>query len=203
MILHSDNPRRENDFYPTPYGLCRAGIDSLPKDFQPCNILDPGCGSGRWGKVLREFYPHALLIGTDIVEDIPLIKEYNKYAFFDYTKLNLTFMYTEFDLVIGNPPYKFAESFIINSLSYLNIGGYLMFSLRLGFLESESRRKRLFSVYPPKEVLICSRRPSFNTPNNRRTDGTAYAIFLWERGWQGDPIIKWLDWDYDKELDYE
>jgi hypothetical protein len=201
MILHSDNPRRENDFYPTPYGLCRASIDALPEGFIPKIVIDPGCGTGRWGKVLKEKFKDSWIMGVDINDEIERIEEYSNYFFYDYTKIKAWNVIP--NLIIGNPPYKFAEEFVLKSFSYLDDGGYLMFVLRLGFLESESRRKGLWKKFPPRKVLVCGRRPSFNTPKDRKTDGTAYAVFLWQKGWKGITNLDWLEWKYDKDLDYE
>ena len=209
-VIITDTPRRLNDFYQTPYGLCRQALGILPDNFKPGVVLDPGCGNGRWGIECKKLYPNSTIMGFDIDENIEKAYAYSMYTFYDYTKyleyLNesmSTVFSKDINLVIGNPPYLYSEEFIRNSLSYLREGGYLLFLLRLDFLCSEKRRETLWKDFPPKEVWICSRRPGFNTPTDRNTDSNSYAIYLWEKGYYGEPTIKWLDWNYNKDLDYE
>jgi hypothetical protein len=214
VIIITDTPRRDNDFYPTPYGLCRDALSLLPETFTPEIVLDPGCGEGRWGLTCKKRYPSSQIAGFDLSkEHIKVSGNYFVFEFGDYVR-PLPFLRKHFDafpglkelninLVMGNPPYKYAEEFIRNSLTHLANNGYLLFLLRLDFLASEDRRKDLWKEFPPKSIHICSRRPSFNTPKDRKTDGNSYAIYLWQKGMKWDTTLNWLEWNYDKELDYE
>jgi len=197
-VIITDTPRRANDFYPTPHGLCERSLTILPSDFIPDTIVDAGAGSGRWGLFAKEKYNNSILVGIDLVkrERHP---SYDRWLTADYLELNDT--ENEIDLIIGNPPYCFAEEFVIKSI--FNSRYYVLFLLKLDFLTTEKRRIGLWNEFPPKEVWICSRRPGFNTPINRNTDSNSYAIYLWENGYYGEPTIKWLDWNYNKDLDYE
>jgi hypothetical protein len=210
MIIITDTPRRDNDLYPTPFGLCKGALSILPDTFIPEIVIDPGCGDGRWGVECKKLFPNSTIIGIDIKENIKLdFSVYSGYHLIDYVdyfpldSIVKNELQKSINLVIGNPPYKYTEEFIRNSLDYLEDGGYLLFLLRLDFLASETRRKNLWREFPPKEVYICSKRPSFNTPKNRRTDGNNYAIYLWEKGIKYNTEVKWLEWSYDEELDYE
>ena len=206
-VIITDTPRRKSDFYPTPYGLCNYAMNTIiPSNFSPSRILDPGAGEGRWGKFARGRWPLARIEGLDIEDYSHLTKKlYKAYTYYysmcDY--INSYYSRSIYDLVIGNPPFSLAEEFIRKSLSILKMGGYLLFLLKTDFLAGIKRQKGLWTFHPPKEVWVCSKRPSWNTPNNTRTDSNTYAIYLWQTGYYEEPIIKWLKWDYDKDLDYE
>jgi hypothetical protein len=206
-VIISNNPRRKSDFYPTPYGLCDYAINSIIERYSlsEYTILDPGAGEGRWGVFARKRWPNAYIEGIDIEDHTKLkdnlTKIYNTYRNKqDFLSYNYD---RKFELIIGNPPFSLAEEFIRKSFYLLNPMGCILFLLKLDFLAGIERAKTFFNNLPPREVWICSRRPSFNTPKNRRTDSSAYAIYLWQKGWDYSPNIKWLDWKYDKELDYD
>jgi hypothetical protein len=67
--------------------------------------------------------------------------------------------------------------------------------LKLQFLEGKSR-KQFFLHNPPKVVyvsssrLICAMNGEFS---KYPSSAVAYAWFVWEKGFQGDPIIKWIN----------
>ena len=66
--------------------------------------------------------------------------------------------------------------------------------LKLQFLEGKAR-KSLFKKYPPKVVyvssarLLCAKNGEFE---KYPSSAVAYAWFVWEKGFTGDPIIKWI-----------
>lgn len=61
-------------------------------------------------------------------------------------------------------------------------------------LEGQARKK-LFEKYPPKVVYVssarlqCAKNGEFDKYGN---NAQAYAWFVWEKGYKGDTIIKWL-----------
>lgn len=95
-----------------------------------------------------------------------------------------------FDLILGNPPYEYAEEFTRMALHHLAPGGRIVFLFRLAFLEGQDRGVGLWRDYPPYRVDVCSRRPSFT--GNGKTDSTAYACYYWRHGHQGDFAGGWL-----------
>ncbi len=197
-IIYSHKPlgeRKPNDFYKTPIELCRSALKILPEGFPSFRVLDPGCGDGVWGKAYREIksLEDSMLIGVDI-RDVGELPEYDKVHIGDFR--NFYDPILGFNLVFGNPPYRFAEEFIDISLDVLREGGYLLFLLRLAFLESDKRYKKYYnSGLNPKEVYVSTRRISFT--ENKKSDNTAYGIYLWQKGWKGDTTLKWLNWTYD------
>lgn len=95
-----------------------------------------------------------------------------------------------YDLILGNPPYEYAEEFTRMALRHLAPGGRIVFLFRLAFLEGQDRGVGLWRDYPPYRVDTCSRRPSFT--GNGKTDSTAYACYYWQHGHQGDFAGGWL-----------
>jgi hypothetical protein len=96
--------------------------------------------------------------------------------------------------LVTNPPFKLADEFVIHAhrLGYYKIA----LLLRTAFLEGEARRKRLFVDYPPIRILQFSARQTLwkgDDPDARSTGGmAAYAWFIWENGFKGNPTIKWI-----------
>lgn len=188
-------PVKEKEFYPTPIELCRAALNILPKDFNPIAIFDPGCGTGVWGTSTKEKYPDSYIGGIDIRKI-----EFN--LAYSYLIMETDYLSTfllkdkEYDLILGNPPYSLQEEFIDRSLELLKNGGYLLFLLKLSFLESKLRYNKYFNNgLNPKEVYVSVRRVSFT--NDRKSNADAYGLFLWQKGWKGDTTLKWLNWNYD------
>lgn len=182
--------RDPHDFYPTPLSLCRAALAELPPAPVPDSILDPGAGSGVWGKAARDLYPRALITGVELRPDaIPPAETYTAWHTGDFRLYDPGWKH---DLIMGNPPYKYAEAFIRHSLSMLKDYGWLVFLLRLAFLEEQDRGKDFWRKFPPERVSVCSQRPSFTGDGN--TDATAYAVYYWRKGWTGPTRLDWLRW---------
>lgn len=200
-------PRRDYDFYETPIELCRAALRKYVSPKFMGNILDPGCGNGNWGKAIASYIDknNYYLAGIDIRKEVEIpVEIYDDLAigdFINYRNLKMRdelqdTAFPQFDLIIGNPPYKYAEEFIRQSFELLKDGGKMIFLLRLAFLEGQVRGKDLWKNFPPVEVAISSRRVSFT--NNGKSDNTAYAIYCWIKGYDGPTFLDWLDWDYNR-----
>lgn len=177
--------RRDFDFYPTPAAVAVDALEHLPSDFKPECVLDPGAGTGVWGRAARQLWPTTTITGVDL-RPVARPAAYNFWFNEDFL---LTDSAPAFDLVVGNPPYKYTEQFVRHSMSLLENGGYLVFLLRLSFLEGQSRQRGLWRHYPPRRVVVCSKRVSFT--DDGRTNATAYAYFIWQRGWVGDTLLNW------------
>ena len=67
--------------------------------------------------------------------------------------------------------------------------------LRLQFLEGKERRE-FFRSFPPKVVYVFSYRitcaANGDFENARNNTAVAYAWFVWEKGYKGDTVVKWL-----------
>lgn len=184
--------RHDFDFYPTPRELCDSALNWIvtnPKS----NVLDPGAGTGVWGQAVKAQYPSATITGIDI-RPLPKPQDYSFWFQADFKKVKPE---PVFDCVIGNPPFKHAEAFVRLGMSWLARGGQLLFLLRLNFLESQNRYAGLFAEYQPKRVVISSRRVSFT--GDGKTNATAYALFIWEKGWAHGTTLDWFDYLSDEK----
>lgn len=187
--------RRLFEYYPT--GLltvrqilgCYQHTKSVDSHCQhPRRILDPGAGCGSFGKVARELWPQAEITGCEL-RDIPVPVAYDRWHTGDFVKLYVKPV-PVYDLIIGNPPFREAEPFVRTALPLLVPGGHLIFLLRLAFLEGQRRRDGLFTEFPPKEVWVLSKRPSFMASG--KTNATAFCALLWQHGWEGRTSLSWL-----------
>lgn len=208
-ILKTNNPRSPKDFYETPYGMIEAALPFLPIKGAK-TILDPGAGRGRWGRILRRDtrFAKSYLVGVDIERDDPHIF-YNYWQRRDFLHIGTGGIKglqgkEFFDLIVGNPPFSLDEEFIKHSFEFLKPGGYMMFLLRLAFLEGQDRGKFFWPVYMPERVITSSRRPSFS--NDGGTDNVAYALYLWRKprwSWEKMPedyrggFFNWEYWPED------
>jgi hypothetical protein len=205
MIITTDKkmrPRDPDDFYPTPLAVAKAALELIPAlpyfvPYQQYFICDPGAGTGVWGNAAKQRWAGAEIVGYDIRE-IPAPREYDWwFCETDFLQLKTADTY---DLVIGNPPYKFAEKFVRKALHFTKQGGYVQFLLRLAFLEGQARSRGLWATFPPQSVHVLSARPSFIADGDKagKTDSTAYAIFTWQKGWKGTPTLGWLNWNVEQ-----
>ncbi len=67
--------------------------------------------------------------------------------------------------------------------------------LRIQFLESQKRYRKIFKQYPPKKVLPFVKRIQCYRNDNRNLKGSAvlYAWFIWDKKYDGETIIEWID----------
>lgn len=189
MIIYSQAPapkRREFDLYPTPPDHARAAL-KLVSLARPRSILDPGAGAGVWGEHARHLWPAAWIEGVEI-RDAPHPPAYSAWHTADFMAWDAPRRY---DMVIGNPPYALAEPMVRKCLDLLEPGGFLVFLLRLAFLEGQARAVGLWRECPPKWVAVCDKRPSFTGDGN--TNATAFMFVIWRKGWQGTSEVRWID----------
>lgn len=181
---HSDEDREENDFYATDPIAINKLIDSKLIEL-PKIILEPCCGTGCLSKRLEEF--EHIVISEDLID-----RGYGKgkVDFFKRTE-----MPENCSCILTNFPYKYALEMTLHSLEILPERGLLISFLKTTFLEGKKRFELLFKSSPPKFVLqfservICAKNAEFD-----ETTGSAvsYAWIIWEKGWKGDTVIKWI-----------
>jgi hypothetical protein len=97
--------------------------------------------------------------------------------------------------IITNPPYSKALEFVEHSLDIISSGHKVAMFLKLTFLEGKQRAK-LFKENPPKRIWVsssrlkCAKNGDFD---NIGSSATAYAWFIWEKGYKGYPEIRWFN----------
>ena len=116
--------------------------------------------------------------------------------------------------IITNPPYKYAQEFVEKSIEVIKEGNRVAMFLKLQFLEGQARRK-MYDKYPPKIIYVFSKRAlcakngefmadvldregnvKLDDDNNPKkkliSSAVAYAWFIWEKGFTGEPVIRWI-----------
>ena len=96
--------------------------------------------------------------------------------------------------IITNPPYSHAQEFVEKAMELVEEGGKVAMFLKLTFLEGK-KRKELFKKYPPKVLYVSSSRLQCAKNGDFEGVGTAiaYGWFVWEKGYKGEPVIRWIN----------
>lgn len=183
---HTDKERAEQDYYATEphavFELLRV------EKFSP-SVWENACGGGHISEVLSQ--QGYCVYSTDIIN-----RGYeHQSACLDF--LNCDYRDVDMD-IITNPPYKLAKEFVKKSLEVIGKGHKVAMLLKLTFLESKTRRE-LFDTSPPARILVfssrvhCVRNGNFEKYKKGVGDAIAYAWYVWEKGYKGDPIVKWIN----------
>ena len=96
--------------------------------------------------------------------------------------------------VVMNPPYKEAQEHIEHAMSKLKEGAKLCALLKIQFVES-LKRKKLFDAYPVKYIYVFRKRTNCYRNDDRTLGGSAvcYCWYVWEKGFKGDTVLRWID----------
>ena len=181
---HSDDEREENDFYATD----PVAIDKLYQTGElTCkNIWECACGEGHLAKKLVEYGYNVK--ATDLIDR-------------GYGEGGVDFLACKdkFDGdILTNSPYKYATEFVLKALDLVPEGNKVFMFLKLTFLEGKKRYDELFSKYPPKKVyifsqrILCAKNGDLDKTKANGGSAVAYAWYVWEKGYTGDTIIKWI-----------
>ena len=95
--------------------------------------------------------------------------------------------------IITNPPYNLSTEFAVKALEVVKPGHKVAMFLRTLFLEGTKRYEKLFKENPPKVIYVFTNR-QVSDKNDDFSKGSAvsYSWFVWEKGYKGEPIIKWI-----------
>lgn len=166
------------DLYQTPKNITEFILNRLDINEEDM-ILEPANGLGAISDVIKD-YGYSCDT-SDIREGVDFLKTEGK---------------SNYDWIITNPPYKYAQEFVEKSLEHLKNGGKVVMLLRLSFLES-SKRYHFFRDSGLKTVFVSSKRITMypfgeDAPKNSGT--LAYAWFMWEKGYKQEPTIEWFNY---------
>lgn len=177
---HCNHERQSEDYYATE----PKAVEHLMRLEQfNHDIWEPACGEGHISEVLKA---HGYkVVSTDFVD-----RNYGGIG--DFLAIDNIYWHGD---IITNPPYKYAQEFVEKALSIIPDGNKVAMFLKLTFLEGKAR-KELFKTNPPKTVWVSSSR--LKCAMNGEFDAvggsaTAYAWYIWEKGFKGDPVIKWFN----------
>lgn len=177
---HIERPRGEQDYYATQPKAVELLLEQ--EEFAP-DIWECASGEGAIAKVLQA-HGHNVR-QSDIVVRTPDTEER------DFLDMNIEDWHGD---IITNPPYRYAQEFCERALQSVRPGRKVAMFLRLLFLEGKARRV-LFEAYPPKVVYVASGRLKcvLNGVDDMGGSAVAYAWFVWEKGYKGETIIKWIN----------
>lgn len=182
---HTDKERESNDYYATD----PIAIDALINDGKPDishKIWECACGEGHLSEQLKQH-------GYDVVSSDLVDRGYGT-GRVDFLKCN-----EEWDGdILTNPPYRYAKEFVEHALSIVKDGCNVFMFLKIQFLEGKAR-KELFRKYPPKYIyisssrILCAKNARFDEMRAGGGSAVAYAWFQWQKGYQGQTVIKWIN----------
>ena len=186
--LAGGNPARgrvDDDFYATPNEATEALFGAEKFDG---NVWEPACGDGMMSEVIKKYNQ---VVSSDLVD-----REYGRVGI-DFLKTNNRDSgYDIYDNVITNPPFILFQEFAEKALYEANKKVALFGKLQA--LEG-MKRATFLQTTPLKTVYVFKKRinPMRNgkdcDENGKKWASTmAFAWYVWEKGYRGDPTIKWI-----------
>ena len=176
---HTDKDRQSEDFYATDPIAAELLCDVVRFDGP---IWEPACGMGHLAEVFRKR-------GYNVKASDLINRGYGDVQDF----LGMDVADWDGD-IITNPPYKY----IYRALSIVPDGRKVAMFLKIQFLEGKARRE-LFDKFPPKTVyvsssrILCAKNAEFEKMIAGGGSAVAYAWFVWEKGYSGETVIKWIN----------
>lgn len=210
MLHRGGSQRRLHDFYETPEWTTESIIRRLPSVVTGHystlydRVLEPAAGNGAIIRVMRrlervrslttvELEPaRSLYLKTRVRPNRHFSGDFRSFANLEEKRIRREVderdMYGAplddigYTLILTNPPFSLAETFLLRSLPLLTPEiGYLVMLLRLAFVESKGRAE-LHRKYP-SDIHVLPERPSFT--GDGQSDMSAYAWFVWGPGCGG------------------
>lgn len=179
---HAAEDREVFDYYATDPKAVEMLLEL--EQFAPV-IWEPACGEGHISKVLQA---HGYqVISTDLV-----YRGFGDPEPLDFLKETLDGFGGD---IITNPPYSAGLEFVQRALESIRPGGKVAMFLKVQFLEGQ-KRGAFFNNTPPRIVYIsrsrlaCYKNGDMSVKPER---AIAYAWYVWEKGFTGDPVIKWFN----------
>lgn len=179
---HTDKERQQHDYYATEPKAMELLL--AEESFHPV-VWECACGEGHLSKVLEKH-------GFEVISTDLIYRGFGDPEPLDFLKDTLENFEGD---IITNPPYKYALEFVEQALNSVQPGRKVAMFLKLTFLEGQ-KRKEFFLHNPPKTIYVSSSRLMCAMNGNFASilsSAAAYAWFVWEKGFKGDPVIKWIN----------
>ena len=179
---HTDKDRQHEDYYATDPVAAKL----LIKEETFTNIWECACGKKHLARVFEQAGYNVR--SSDIIDRCGN-------EVFDF--LSMENQRWDGD-IITNPPYKYAIDFIYKALQIIPVGNKVAMFLKVQFLEGKER-KILFLKFPPKVVyvsssrILCAKNAEFEKMKQGGGSAVAYAWYVWQKGFKGNTIIKWIN----------
>lgn len=178
--MSTKRERVENDFYATPEGATKALL-AVEEIIYP--VWEPACGQGHISNLLND----GVVRSSDLVD-----RGYGVVLDF----LSVIKCSINAETIITNPPFNLFQEFAEQGLRLAN--KKLILFGKLQALEGKKRatfmeNSPLKTVYVFKSRQNPLRNGSAVDENGKPWSSTmAFAWYVWEIGYKGDPVIKWL-----------
>lgn len=189
-MYHNINPRRPSDDYQTPVKLTQAVCQRLTSVLPPPSVVvEPSAGVGNFVRAAKEFWPKANIIAVEVREEC-------RQQLVDAGAGKVTIAPWETvvgftdapDLILGNPPYEFAQPHLELALNHVKPDGHVAFLLRMAFLNSQERVRTLWDAKKGFRYLLpLAQRPSFT--GDGKSEHSEYAMYVFQKGYQGNAEI--------------
>lgn len=177
--------RQKDDFYATDPKATKMALEELGKyyDLSLLDVWEPAAGMGHISNTLKEK-------GINVVKESDIVDRGIGATIEDFLE---TDSMGNANAIITNPPYKISEEFYSHFLKIANQGDLYIFLGRIQWLEGVNRAK-LFKENPPSYVFVHSKRINCWKDGKEVKESSAicYAWFVFEKGYKGDTIVKWL-----------
>jgi hypothetical protein len=187
MLIRHPEYVRGNDLYETPEVATLALLRAQPL---PRTIWEPACGPGAIARVLRAAGHR--VIATDLIDYRSPDQDHAGRDFLLERKLP-----EGADAILTNPPFSLAGEFVEHALQ---LCPRVVMLLRLTFLESTRRNAILDDGQLARVHVFRNRLPMMHRDGwtgNRVSNPTAFAWFVWERGFTSKPEIDRISWNRD------
>ena len=182
---HTANEREVNDYYATSPDAIDVLINDGGANLAP-NLWEVSCGEGHLSERLKQY-------GYN-VKSTDLIDRGYGVGGIDFLKCT-----DKFDGdIITNPPYKYGLQFIEHGLELIPDGRKVFMFLKLTFLEGKKRRELfdsgcLKTLYVSSSRILCAKNGDFERMKAGGGSAVAYGWYEFEKGYKGNPIIKWIN----------
>lgn len=146
------------------------------------NVWECACGEGNISKKLEEYGYNVK--STDLIYR----------GFGEEKPVNFLMETEKFDGdIITNPPFRNALEFVNKALELSKRKVAML--MKLQFLETKKRYNKLFNKHPPSKVYIFVKRIECYKNNEipNYAGAIAFAWFVWDKEYDGEPIIRWID----------
>jgi len=178
-----DGQREINDFYPTNSKVTQALLD---RETFTGKTWEPACGEGDMSKVLIEN-------GLDVISSDLIDRGYGQGGV-DFLNDNEIKKYGKVDNIITNPPFSLGKEFVLQAKKYARKKVCII--NKTLFLDSVGRYEMWQDKdFPLKTMYQLVGRIPFrkNNVSEERTGGLlSFAWFVYEKGYTGNPEIKWI-----------
>lgn len=184
---HALEEREQHDYYATDPKAVELLLEL--EQFAPV-IWEPACGEGHISKVLQAH-------GYEVISTDLIYRGFGDPEPLDF--LTETLEGFEGD-IITNPPYSMGLEFVQKALESVRPGGKASgpvgkWLCSEGSVFGGTEAGAILQEYPPRTVYISrSRLACYKNGDMSKTDSAiAYAWYVWEKGFTGDPVIKWFN----------